>query len=95
MVAAGLSLPGAVIKSILTGRGLLVEIVVPGGLTITVLASGSSKRSRQGKGLIKLRHHLSIGILGDQGKVPVKTKKKNRLGEKPVWESLCGWAIRT
>lgn len=75
MVAAGLSLPGAVVESILMGSGLLVKIVVPGGLTITVLSSGSGKRSRQGKGLIKLRHHLSIGILGDQGKVPVKAKR--------------------
>lgn len=73
MVAAGLSLPGAVVKSILKRSGLLVKVVVPCGLTITVLSSGSGE-GRGSREFIKRGKGLSVDILGDQWNVAVKAK---------------------
>lgn len=83
VVAAGLSFPGAVVESILEGSSLLVEVVVPCGLTIAVLSSGSSEGRSSGE-IIKSCKGLSVGILRDQWNGAIKARTidmvRNRIG---------------
>jgi len=74
VVAAWLSFPWAVVKSILVWSGLLVEVMVPGGLTIAVLSSWTSEGRGGSRKLVERGNGLSIGIFRDQRDVPVQAK---------------------
>jgi hypothetical protein len=74
VVAAWLSFPWAVVKSILKWSGLLVEVMVPSGFTIAVLSSWTSKSRGRSRKLVECGNGLSIDIFRDQRNVPVKAK---------------------
>lgn len=61
VVAVGLTLPWAVEKTVGLRKSVLVEIVIPGRLTIA--AHTASAESRKRKGIFHSRNHVSMDIL--------------------------------